>query len=232
MYRVFKFTFLAASLSYLGMRKVYLLGGESVCKRDGEEVNRQAFSDVGGSPDVLVFSWARANFDQSYQRQKLVYDYLRYLGANSVFFVDYSFSLQELKEKMGLADLVYLTGGSPSILIERFKRVGVDVLLKDFEGVIVGRSAGALALCKKCLVTIRSTKQVKMIDGLGLVDLTMKTHYSRKKDEMLKVLSMGERIFAVPRGSALVYDTNGNLSCINKVYLFENSERQKCYLSQ
>jgi peptidase E len=208
------------------MRKVYLLGGERVRKRDGEEVNRQAFSDAGGSPNVLVFSWARANFDQTYQRQKLVYNYLRHLGANRVTFVNYSLSLQELREKVEQTDLIYLTGGSPSILIERFKRAGMDVLIKDFKGVIVGRSAGALALCKKYLVTIKSTKQVKIKKGLGLIDLTMKAHYTHKKDETLKQLSMGEQIFAVPKGSALVYE-NGELSCVNPVYLFENGEHRK-----
>jgi cyanophycinase-like exopeptidase len=208
------------------MRKVYLLGGESIRKRDGETVNEQAFSDAGGSPDVLVFSWARANFDRLYQRQKMVYNYLRYLGAKNVAVVDYSTPQEELKEKISQTDLIYLTGGSPSILVERFKRTGVDVLLKDFGGVIVGRSAGAVALCKKCVVTIRSTKQVKVVDGLGLIDVTMKAHYTRKKDEPLKKLSMGGRIFAVPLGSALVY-SQGALSCINPVFLFENGERQK-----
>lgn len=208
------------------MRNVYLLGGERVHKRDGEEVNRQAFSDAGGSPDVLVFPWARANFDQTYQQQKLVYDYLRYLGARSVTVVDYSISQRELREKIAQADLIYLTGGSPSILIERFKHRGVDRLLKDFDGTIVGRSAGALALCKKCLVTIRVTKQLKIINGLNLVDLTMKAHYSRKKDEQIKKFSMDERIFAVPRGSAIVYD-KGTLKCINQTFLFENGKRQE-----
>ena len=208
------------------MRKVYLLGGESIKKRDGEKVNQHAFSEAGGSPDVLVFSWARASFDRLYQRQKLVYNYLRYLGASNVTVVDYSTSLEALKEKISQTDLIYLTGGSPSILIERFKRTGVDSLLAGFDGVVVGRSAGALALCKKCVVTIRSTKQVKMVDGLGLIDVTLKAHYTRKKDEQLKMLSVGGRIFAVPRGSALVYDA-GCFSCINRVYLFENGDRQK-----
>ena len=208
------------------MRKVYLLGGERIHKRDGEEVNRQAFSDAGGSPDVLVFSWARANFDQMYQRQKLVYEYLRYLGARRVSVVDFSTPYSELVEKIFQADLIYLTGGSPSILIERFKQVGVDGLLKDFKGVIVGRSAGALALCKKCLVTIKSSKQLKIIEGLNLVDVTLKAHYSCKKDEQIQKLSMDERIFAVPRGSALVYD-KGSLRCINQVFLFENGKHQK-----
>jgi cyanophycinase-like exopeptidase len=210
---------------YLGMRKVYLLGGESICKRDGEKVNQQAFSDAGGLPEVLVFSWARANFDQIYQRQKLVYNYLRYLGANSVTFVDYSISQHELGEKISQANLIYLTGGSPSILIERFKHQNVGPLLKNFGGVIVGRSAGALALCKKCVVTIRSTKQVKILDGLGLIDLAMNAHYTYKKDKHLKKLSRDKQIFAVPKGSALVYNEAGVLSCINQVFSFESGKR-------
>lgn len=208
------------------MRKVYLLGGESIKKRDGEKVNAQAFNDAGGSPDVLVFSWARASFDLSYRRQKMVYDYMRYLGADYVSFVDYSTPLKEIKEKISQTDMIYLTGGSPSILVERLKRTGVDVLLDAFEGIVVGRSAGALALCKKCVVTLRPKKLVKLVNGLGLIDLTLKAHYNRTKDEQLKTLSMSERIFAVPRGSALVYD-KGVLSCINSVFLFENGERQK-----
>jgi len=209
------------------MCKMYLLGGESVCRRDGEVVNRAAFGVVGGSPDVLVFSWARADFDQVYWRQKLVYEYLRYLGAGSVSFVDYSVSLEELREMMGRVGLVYLTGGSPSILVERFKCRGVDVLLKEFKGVVVGRSAGALALCKRCLVTVRATGQMKLVEGLGLVDLTMKAHYSHRKDEQIRWFSVGQRVFAVPRGSALVYSVEEGLSCINRVYLFENGKRQK-----
>jgi len=207
------------------MRSVYLLGGESICKRDGEKVNQQAFSAAGGSPDVLVFSWARANFDRIYQRQKLVYNYLRYLGASSVTVVDYSTSQQEIREKFSQANLIYLTGGSPSILVERFKHMHIDALLKTFNGVIVGRSAGALALCTHCVVTIRANKQVKIIDGLGIVDLAMAAHYTCKKDEHLKRLSMGKQIFAVPKGSALVYTEMAGLSCINEVFLFENGKR-------
>ncbi|MCL4429625.1 MAG: Type 1 glutamine amidotransferase-like domain-containing protein, partial [Chloroflexi bacterium] len=113
----------------------------------------------------------------------------------------------------------------PSVLVERLKKSGISSLLKDFEGVIIGRSAGALALCQKCVITYRSNCAVKVIDGLGLVDLTLKAHYKLGMDEELKELSKTQDIFAVPKGSALICD-NGNLSFINNVYLFRNGERQ------
>ena len=207
------------------MPKYYLLGGENTLRRDAEEVNQRAFHDASGEPRVLVFSWARASFDKTYPKSKLLFDYFRSLGASAVNTVDYSSSIEEIKEKISESDLVYLTGGVPSVLVERLKKSGIRSCLEDFEGVIVGRSAGALALCRKCVITYRSNASVKVIDGLGLVDLTLKAHYRLGKDTELIELSKSQDIFAVPKGSALVCDS-GKLSVINKVYLFHWGGRQ------
>lgn len=206
------------------MPKHYLLGGENTLKRDAEEVNQKAFNDAGESPRVLVFPWARASFDSTYVKRKIVFDYFRSLGAGTVNFVSYSSSTEELKEKIGEADIVYLTGGVPSILMERLKKLKVDTLLKNYAGIIVGRSAGALVLCRRCVITYKSTSEVKVIDGLGLLDLTLKVHYKTGIDEKLKELSKTREIFAIPKDSAIVYD-NGCLFFMNAIYSFRNGER-------
>ena len=207
------------------MPKIYLLGGENTHKRDAEKINQRAFKDAGEAPKILVFSWARASFDNTYAKSKIIFDYFRSLGASTINTVSYSSTNSEIKEKIAQSDLVYLTGGVPSMLIERLKKLGVDSLLRGFKGVIVGRSAGALALCSKCVITYRSTSEVKVIDGLGLVDLTLKAHYRLGWDRELIELSKTEDVFAVPKGSALVYN-NGNLSAINNVYVFHKGEQQ------
>ena len=207
------------------MPKYYLLGGENTHKRDAEKINQRAFNDAGAEPKILVFSWARASFDNTFAKSKLLFDYFRSLGASTINTVSYSSTNSEIEEKIAQSDLVYLTGGVPSMLIERLKKMGVDSILREFEGVIVGRSAGALALCKKCVITYRSTSEVKVIYGLGLVDFTLKAHYRLGWDRELIELSKTVDIYAVPKGSALVYD-KGNLSTINNVYLFHRGERQ------
>jgi dipeptidase E len=207
------------------MPKYYLLGGENTHKRDAQEVNQRAFKDAGGAPRVLVFSWARASFDNTFAKSKIVFDYFRSLGASTVNIVNYSSTNVEIKEKMSKSDLVYLTGGVPSVLVERLKKSGMSSLLENFEGVIVGRSAGALALCSKCVITYRSNCAVKVIDGLGLVDITLKAHYKLGKDENLRKISETQDVFAVPKGSALICNNDGLLA-INKVYLFHLGERQ------
>jgi dipeptidase E len=207
------------------MGRIYLLGGENVSLRSAKEVNEQAFEAAGSRPEILVFPWARPSFDKLYQKRKLLNDYLRSLGAGLVDFVDYSESKEAIELKMAVSNIVYLTGGQPSILIERLQKTGVDQLLKKYQGVIVGRSAGALAVCKRCVSTCRNNKKVRIVEGLGLVDITLKVHYIPKDNEPLKQFSMAEKIFAVPERAALVCD-NGKLSAIGKVYVFTDGIRQ------
>lgn len=207
------------------MPKLYLLGGENVFKRSAKTVNEEAFQDAGQSPMVVVFAWARASFDRKYQKRKILTDYLISLGASTITFIEYSDSNETIAAKMAESQLVYLTGGLASILIERLENMDVDRLLHDYGGIIVGRSAGALALCKKCVITCRSNSKNKIIGGLGLADLTLKVHYLPEKDKALIMLSKDEKICAVPEGSAIVY-TNGDCSVIGEAYLFENGVKR------
>lgn len=208
------------------MAKLYFLGGENVVKRDSREINEIAFRDAAEAPRVVVFPWAQASFDKAYKRRKRLFDYFRSLGASTVDFADYGASFKEINRKVKCSDLIYLPGGLTSVLIERLKNKSVDLLLREYDGVIVGRSAGALALCKKCVITDRHKPATKMITGLGLVDFGIKVHYKPSKDVELKRLSKEEKIYAIPERSALVYD-NGRLSFMGNVYVFQNGEKAR-----
>jgi dipeptidase E len=207
------------------MAKLYLLGGENIRKRSAQAVNEAAFADAGQPLHVLVFSWARASFDRHYSRRKMLTDYFTNLGADTVDFVEYSDPQGLITQKIAESNLIYLTGGLVNALVERLKSAHVDKMLRNYPGVIIGRSAGALALCRRCVVTKRFGKKAKMVDGLGLADLTLKAHYRRDKDEVLKNLSIGQRIYAVPSRSALIY-MDGAYSSIGKIFVFENGQKR------
>ena len=207
------------------MKKLYLLGGENVAKRDSIKINETAFQDAGGAPAVMVFPWARASFDQTYKRMKRLFNYFRSLGASNVDFVDYSNTCKEINMKVECSNLIYLPGGLASVLVKRLKNKNVDTLLRNYDGVVVGRSAGALALGKKCVVTKnRRHPTCKMIRGIGIVDFSLKAHYKPSKDNALKRLSKKNKIYAIPERSALVYE-DGYLSFMGNVYLFQNGEK-------
>ena len=206
------------------MPKLYLLGGENVSKRSAMEVNEAAFKDAGEPLHVIVFSWARASFDRGYGKRKMLVDYFISIGADTVDFVEYSDSKEVTAQKIASSNLIYLTGGLVNALVERLRSMQVDQMLRAYGGVIVGRSAGALALCKKCAITNHQNQKLRLVNGLGLTDLALKAHYRPEKDASLKLLSKEEKIYAVPARSAIVYN-NGACLLIGKVYLFENGKK-------
>ena len=206
------------------MAKLYFLGGENTVKRNAQDINASAFQDAGGAPAVLVFPWARASFDRTYKRRKRLFDYFRNLGAAAVDFAEYHEAPEEIAVKAANSNLIYLTGGLTSVLLERLKTKRIDRLLHNYDRVVVGRSAGALVLCKHGVLTNRSKQTTTLITGLGLVEFTLKTHYAPSDDDELRRLSKEEKIYAVPERSALVYG-NGALTAIGNVYLFQNGEK-------
>jgi dipeptidase E len=207
------------------MVKLYFLGGENIVKQDSREINEVAFRDAAESPRVVVFPWAQAAFNKLYKHRQRLFDYFRSLGACTVDYADYSDTFEEISRKVERSDLIYLPGGLTSVLVERLKRKSVERLLRKYEGVVVGRSAGALALGKKCIVTKnRHTRTSRMVSGIGLVDFSVKAHYKPSKDDALKRFSKEETIYAIPERSALVYD-KGYLSFMGNVYVFQNGEK-------
>lgn len=208
------------------MAKLYFLGGENVAKQDSKRINTFAFREAAESPRVLVFPWAREASDKTRKRRKRLFNYFRNIGAGTVDFADYGETFEEINRKVECSDLVYLTGGFTTVLIERLRNKNIDPLLRNYDKVIVGRSAGALALSKKCVLTDKRKSAVKMIRGLGLVDFGIKVHYRPASDVELKRLSKEEKIYAIPERSALVYDSEC-LSFIGDVYMFENGEKAR-----
>ena len=194
--------------------------------QDSREINEVAFGEAAEVPRIAVFPWARASFDKKYKRRQRLFNYFKGLGASTVDFVDYGDTFEEITSRVECSDLLYLTGGLTTVLIERLKRRSVDHLLRKYDKVIVGRSAGALALCKRCVLTNRHESTVKVVEGLGLVDFGIKVHYKPLKDGELKRLSKKEKIYGIPERSALVYD-NGRLSFMGDVYVFQNGEKTR-----
>jgi peptidase E len=208
------------------MAKLYFLGGENVVKRNAKEINQLAFEDAGDAPRVLVFTWARPSFDARFVRSRRLTEYLHSLGACSVEYAEFSDLIGEIAAKVASADLIYITGGQVSTLLSRLQCSGADAVFRGFGGVIVGRSAGAMALGKRCLVTNRYSKKPRSVGGLGFVDFSVKAHYDPAKDRMLIEASKEGKIYAIPQGAALI-SRDGALSFMGEVFLFENGEKTR-----
>jgi len=202
------------------MFKLYLLGGEYLKKRDSKEINQKAFTDAGKDPLILVFPWTREKENKEYR--KVMNKYFKDLGAGEVKYVELTDSLKIIKEKMESSDLIYLPGGDSKLLIKRLKKV--DSLIKNYNKVIIGNSAGAHALCKKFIgMKGRDGREEnEILPGMDLIDFAIVVHYEDKHAKDLVKISdkLNMPIYAIPEQCALVYE-NKKIELIGKVKLFK-----------
>ena len=209
------------------MVKIYFLGGEDVNKRKAKEINIKAFDDAGENPIILIFPWTSESKEKIDKYKRILTGYFEYLAAEEVKFANITDSIQTLNQKINSADLIYLPGGLPKILMKYAKKRNLAKLLQKYNKVIIGNSAGALVLCKDCVITKdKYHPKTEVIPGLGLVDFSVEVHYDPSKDEQLKRLSEDRKIYAIPERCAVVYDGK-NLEFIGLIHLFYNGNKIK-----
>ena len=117
------------------------------------------------------------------------------------------------------ADLLILGGGHVPTQNRFFQRIGLRELMNDYDGVVVGISAGSMNSAE--LVYAQPEEEGEAVDpayrrflpGLGLTKTMLLPHYQEVKDDVLDGLrlfeditypdSIGRCFYAIPDGSYL-----------------------------
>ncbi len=205
---------------------IYFLGGEDVKKRTCFEIMRKALADAKNGR-VLIIPWTSESKEKVEKYKKILTEYFKDLGAKSITFAELSDTQSTLATKINDADLIYIPGGLPEVFLKYAAQKNLTTLLRNYKGVIVGNSAGALVLCRECVITKdEDHPTTKVMPGLGLVDFSVEVHYTPERDEELKELSKGRKIYAIPEHCALVYQ-DGVLEFAGNIVLFENGIKRK-----
>ena len=122
-------------------------------------------------------------------------------------------------ELVGGSDLLILGGGHVPTQNRFFRRIGLRELMKGYDGVVVGISAGSMNSAD--VVYAQPEEEGEAVDpayrrfltGLGLTKTMLLPHYQAVKDDVLDGLrvfqdiaypdSMGKTFYAIPDGSYL-----------------------------
>ena len=156
---------------------------------------------------VLIIPWTTSDLEKELYYRGLLDDYFRDLGAIRVLFLDRSDSLFNIREKFGSVNVIYLPGGDPFILLREIRKRNVDSFISDFNGVIIGNSAGALILSK---YFISGGDFSRICEGLGLVDFCLIVHYVDEWFNRILPLSYEFNVVALTDCSSIVIE-NGTI---------------------
>ncbi len=131
---------------------------------------------------------------------------------------------ERVAELVGSSDLIILAGGNTSTQNRFFNEVGLGDLMKNFNGVVVGISAGSMNSADVVYACPERSDEAtypayqRFQPGLGLTKTMLLPHYEDVKEfsldvrliEAIKCLdSIGRTFYAIPDGSYLYVGEEG-----------------------
>lgn len=135
----------------------------------------------------------------------------------------------EAKKLVGESDLIVLAGGHVPTQNAFFHRIHLPELLEDYNGVVLGISAGSMNMAEEVYVQPEEDGEsldpdfIRFAPGLALTGVNICPHYQKVKDRMLDGQrlfeditygdSMGKTFFAMPDNSYFYQDDDGLLLC-------------------
>ena len=183
------------------IKAIILIGGGEINKRETELIDIEALKLTKKKNPKVLFVPIAAFDSESYAESFKEY----YESLNAT--VEVCFMSKENKHnilnKFKHTDAIYLSGGDTEKLISEFKKYPeLTKLLKN--KVLIGMSAGALALSGNCFISKDKDQPItKIIKGLDIINFTTEVHYDDNPSEILKVTS-NQDIFAISENSAII----------------------------
>lgn len=202
-----------------------LIGGGRHNTKELDTVNAAIAPILQGKERMLVIPFAT----DSHKVEKWfeqVKNHYSLLGVKEFEIIEEE-SVERMKQQIDSADILFLTGGRPDRLIDKIHDLKLLPAFQSFNGIIIGYSAGALALCKWCLITEDDDyPETFMRMGLGLFPEMVEVHYKPEIDSELIPIAKIQPIYAIPDGSALIVK-GASIQVVNNVVLFDLRKRKK-----
>lgn len=134
------------------------------------------------------------------------------------------------------SDLIVFSGGHVPTQNAFLQDCGLRELLEDYDGVVMGISAGSMNLADEVYAQPEEPGESdpefeRFIPGLGLTEVNILPHYQKVKDNILDGLRLYEDVtfadswdrcfFALPDGS-WIYQDDEELTLLGEAYLIRN----------
>lgn len=137
--------------------------------------------------------------------------------------VDGRMTMQEAQTVVETSDVVWLSGGDTPTQFDYLQRYGLDTVIKQHNGVIIGMSAGSINLESTAICTLSCGHDKQLIyEGLGCVDISIEPHFIRSdvSDELLE-LSQKYVIYGLCDDSIIVCEKE-NIEFYGEIYRIQN----------
>ena len=204
-------------------KETIFIGGGDYRKKENAEVDTYLLGTLKENAKVVFLPFAVKEIEKRESRARSISEAL---GTDrKLIFSMIDENTQDSKEIIGeieKGDAVFLLGGDPLLLLAEIKRLGLVETLVNFEGILIGYSAGAMIFSDKIIIPGGMDERYpedKISEGLGIFNFSIIPHYSPEHKEVVQKLSKVSDIYALPNKSALVME-KGKKKEIGEVLYF------------
>ena len=123
----------------------------------------------------------------------------------------YEDDAQSAKRKIAWADVLFFTGGYPDWMMQRLYDLDIQNAVREFDGVVMGTSAGALIQLDEFHLTPDEDYEFQYQEGLGLLSgFDIDVHYQEDENHlgaMIRSLEdLGKPVIAYPNQGGIIID--------------------------
>lgn len=204
-------------------KEIIFIGGGDYRKQENRAIDKYLIKIIKPEMKILIIPFASRKEKYVSWASALFVNFSKYHIKNFSI-LDIDLPKEVMIDRIKESDVLFLTGGLPNVLIEALSKKGLISIIRNYHGIIIGYSAGALAICRDCIILPEEGHPGKeIIRGLGLCDFSVYVHYSKDQDKDLSEFSKERKIYAICDKSAIVLK-NGKMSFIGDSFLFDKNK--------
>ena len=217
------------------MKKIpYIFSGFSVEEHFGKEVSRVFQKDLKDCKNIIFIPGGMGKNSKTDKYVNTDVEWFREIGIDieNVDIFDVNMNEETLGEKINNADIIFLMGGDTIGQFEFISKLNISEKIKEFQGAVIGVSAGAInlgkiSICSKDIDD--GVENTKIYDGIGRIDYTFEPHFEINNDELLKnelfPASNKFKIYGITNNTALKVSNEKEIDIIKgNLYIINNSE--------
>lgn len=174
------------------------------------------------------FAFIASDFEMSPRKIKKYFKFfLNMFEEKGIHFketcvIDGRMTAREAQKAVEASDVVWLSGGDPPKEFSYLQKYGLDKIIKQHKGVVIGMSAGSINLAETAICTSCEHCKQEIYNGLGCVRISVEPHFVRNdvSDELLE-LSKNYVIYGLCDESIIVC-SNEKAEFYGEIYKIEN----------
>lgn len=207
------------------MKIYYLLSGIDKEKGFYKSVIDYLKKDIKNNSVISFISCYFDNYEKNDLYHNNMIKNFSNIGINfkETYLIDGRLDKEKTRKIINKSDVIYIIGGNPYIEMENIKSYNLIDTLREFNGIVIGVSAGSMNMCNN-VCYIDEENNIKEYEGIGLIDINIAPHLDFNNIDYLKEIFRVSKIrktIALPNES-FIRIANKNIQIIGEHYIVEN----------